>query len=566
MRLPTANATDRSTALGRSAWCASTFDVLLIFLIFFIAAGWAVPDVNEPHYLCKAKHYWNPDWCANDFFLASADAHLVFYWTAGWLTRWLSLPAVAWVGRLVTWIFLAWSWRRLSVSLVSRPLYAALSAAVWVTLMTWFHLAGEWVVGGFEAKGLAFGFILLGIEAVVRGRWNWAWLLMGMATAFHVLVGGWSMLLVGWTWLTAGRQRPAVHAMLPGLIAGLAASLPGLVPALLLTRGVDPDIVRQANVIYVFTRLPHHLALHTLKTAELTDRVTRFAPQVFLFVWLCYVLPTTAARKRLWHFVFGALLIAWLGLCISLVTWNHRDLAAAILRYYWYRMADVALPMGIALSASVGIAGAFPSRGARVTVAGTSVEQAAAGHPRLGAWGLVLCLGFAGFFLGKTVYLRHQDPRPRADRKMRDADAWCDVCAWIAANTPEDALFLVPRHAQTFKWRTGRAEVANYKDVPQDARSLVAWWQRIDALYRFDRDDGRRKYRRTLAQQGDRRLIEVAARYGARYLVTQRKTPLSFEMLYGNRLYAVYRLPASRARTVHGSAATARRHADGRGT
>ncbi|MFV2070679.1 MAG: DUF6798 domain-containing protein, partial [Pirellulales bacterium] len=538
------------------SWRESSFDVLLILLVFLISAAWPVPDVNEPHYLCKAKHYWNPEWCANDFFLASADAHLVFYWTAGWLTRWLSLPAVAWVGRLVSWTFLAWSWRRLSYSLVPRPLYAALSAALWVTLMTWFHLAGEWVVGGFEAKGIAFGFILLGIEAVVRGRWNRAWLLMGIATAFHVLVGGWSLLLVGWVWLTAGRDRPSIPAMLPGLVAGLVASLPGLVPALLLTRGVDPDIVRQANHIYVFIRLPHHLALHTLKAAELTERITRFAPQVLLFVGLCYVLPATPARRRLWQFVFGALLIAWLGLCISLATWNHPDLAAGILRYYWYRMADVALPTGIALSVVAGIASRFPSRGDFSAATGKLPGKATTRHTQLAAWGLAVSLCFAGFFLGKTVTLRHEDPRPRADRKTRDADAWRDACAWIAENTPEDALFLIPRHAQTFKWRAGRAEVANYKDVPQDARSLVEWWQRIDALYRFDSDEGQRKYRRTLAQQGDQRLKELAARYGARYLVTERKPPLGFKMLYDNRRYVVYRIPLAldpqeQAGTVH---------------
>ena len=42
-----------------------------------------------------------------------------------------------------------------------------------------FHMAGEWVIGGVEAKGFAYVLVFLGLEAVVRNRWNRAWLLLG---------------------------------------------------------------------------------------------------------------------------------------------------------------------------------------------------------------------------------------------------------------------------------------------------------------------------------------------------------------------------------------------------
>ena len=96
-------------------------EVLLIFMVFFLYAGWVPPAVNEAHYLTKAKHYWNPDFCAGDHFLESADAHLVFYWTFGWVTLFCSLPAAAWIGRLVTWGAMAWAWRRLSWCVVPKP-------------------------------------------------------------------------------------------------------------------------------------------------------------------------------------------------------------------------------------------------------------------------------------------------------------------------------------------------------------------------------------------------------------------------------------------------------------
>ncbi len=94
---PPAVSEDSALADARTtSWLLPPFEVLLIFAVFFLHAGWAAPDVNEAHYLSKAKHYWDPAWCRSDFFCGTADAHQFFYWTFGWLTRYLSLPAVAW--------------------------------------------------------------------------------------------------------------------------------------------------------------------------------------------------------------------------------------------------------------------------------------------------------------------------------------------------------------------------------------------------------------------------------------------------------------------------------------
>ena len=44
-------------------WWRAAVETLLVFGVFALHGAWPVPDVNEPHYLSKAKHYWNPDWC-----------------------------------------------------------------------------------------------------------------------------------------------------------------------------------------------------------------------------------------------------------------------------------------------------------------------------------------------------------------------------------------------------------------------------------------------------------------------------------------------------------------------
>ena len=55
----------------------------MIFICFALVAGQLPPDVNESHYLTKAKHFWNPTWCPGDIFLGSSHAHWLFYFSHG---------------------------------------------------------------------------------------------------------------------------------------------------------------------------------------------------------------------------------------------------------------------------------------------------------------------------------------------------------------------------------------------------------------------------------------------------------------------------------------------------
>ena len=73
---------------------------------------------------------------------------------------------------------------------------------------------------------------------------------------------------------------------------------------------------------------------------------------------------------------------------------------------------------------------------------------------------------------------------------------------------PPDAVFLVPRDAQTFKWYTGQRDVVNWKDVPQDAKTLLEWWRRIQDIYATGLPEGPR-WHEPLAEVGADRLATI---------------------------------------------------------
>src|SRR4051812_11049746 len=224
-------------------------EVLLIVLIFFIATGDPTPSVNETHYIARLKHFWNPEWCKGDLFLGSPDTQVVFIWLFGWLTRWFSLSATTWICRTVAWLFVAWSWQRLSWRLVPRPLAAALSAALFLALNNYGQMAGEWVVGGVEAKCFAYAFVLMALRDMIDRRWGMVCLLLGASIAFHPIVGGWSALVCAILWLAYGRHEQSFKSMLPGVIAGSILAAIGIAPALALTWHEPADIVAEAGRI-----------------------------------------------------------------------------------------------------------------------------------------------------------------------------------------------------------------------------------------------------------------------------------------------------------------------------
>lgn len=502
----------------------AAFEILLIFLLFFIHGAWPVPEVNEAHYLSKARHYWDPQWCADDFFCDAADAHQVFYWTFGWLALWLPLPTVAWVGRLLTWTLLAWSWRRLSVAIVPARFSSVLSAGLFITLLHRGHLAGEWVIGGVEAKGFAFVFGLLGLEAIVRDRWNRAWLWFGAASAFHVLVGGWLVVAGAFAWLVmrlSATDRPSRFSLW-SLVAGGLLSLLGLIPAALLMRGVDPSVAAEAARIYVFERLPHHLVPQKMPW----NFLLRFAAMLVAWIFVNWKEVSDARERRLAAVVNGALAIAAIGLLISFAATVWPDQLAGVLRYYWFRTSDVMLPLGLGL-----LLMAFVVR---------RLEQS-----RGGVW-LTLAMIAVSWHLIAVMRERDPHPAPPADKKMLNWQDWREMCQWVSANSPPDAVFLTPRMASTFRWYANRAEVVSWKDIPQDAAGIVEWWRRMKNVHRPLSNAPPIVWRRSLSLVPPAELVRLGNEYGAKFLITEAQPPLPFELVSPpNTSYAVYRLPES---------------------
>jgi hypothetical protein len=529
-----ADESDWRDAAAGSPWWRRLTEVAAIAALFAAAGAWPVPDVNETVYLTKARHAADPGYAAGDFFLETPDAHGVFYLLLGPLAATLPLDTATWIGRIAGWLALAVGFHHLALPILggasARGTWTRIAAAALFSAGLRFTSAsGEWVIGGCEAKVFAWAFVLGGLGELVRGRFALAWCVLGGATAFHPIVGGWAMLAAVAAWAGGDRrpprQRPAITVAL--LVIGAALAAAGVVPALTLSAGADATTRAEAARIYVVERLHHHLLPRTFPVGFIPRHV------LAIVVWwlLDRLAPASQARAWLTRFTFAALGISLAGLVIAALEPWAPATVYGLLRFYWFRLADVAVPLALAISTAAALADDATCR--RLFPVPPAVIR--------GLVSLLLAADVAAEsnhwpLPGRTVVAR-------GDSKV-EAAAWADICAWARDHLPPGTCVLTPRGAASFTWQTGLPEVVAWKNSPQDAASLVAWRQRI--IDCFSADGTMRDMERSTATLGVQRMRDVAFRYEARIAIVPLDAPglaeLPFERLHANDRYAVIRI------------------------
>ena len=541
-----------------------SYDLMLVLavwlsLLAYGAVAAPIPAVNEPHYLCKAKHFWQPDWCAQDFFLASPNAHTVFYISIGWLPRWLSFEQTTWIGRAVAILVLALGWTSLTTRLFTRRWSPLVTCWLFLAFASCGSLSGEWLVGGVEGKVFSYGLLFASLGQVLRARIVLAGALAGMAIAFHPVVGAWGVLaFTGACLVQRGTRSPEcgtksqpvnppllTHSTLHvpsfalALISLVALSLPGLIPVIQLLLEPAPAATKYAaTYIQVYYRLAHHLDPMLFPMRAYTGY---FALFVF---WLIGSRLEQKSDERLlfnrivgWSILFalGGWLIGWGPRPAKLMPFFAERMN--LLKFYPFRLADVLLPLAVSVVVvgwlerrmsdhakwSFGLKTDEEPGGLRPTRIGVRGLK-----PKLSMCGALLLLAFALWRAHSVVEVNRYSGELRGD--------WIDACRWIDRHLPTDALVQAPHNGWAFKWFAGRAEYVAFKDCPQDAVGIVEWNRRLLFLKKWYEDQYIDQFYSADELRGLRRET------GITHLLTDRLGPLELEPVYRNDTFQVYDL------------------------
>lgn len=507
---------------SRGEWLAPVFALWISLLLFsFIHAP--VPGVNEPHYLTKARHYWQPDWCSGDLFLESANAHLFFYQTAGLLTQVVSLPLSAIIGRCLAYLLVAAGWHRLCRS-CGGDRWSGLQAGCLLMLINSIgSLSGEWLVGGVESKVFAWACVFFALSCLLENGRVAVGFWLGLATAFHPLVGLWSVIAMLMSWLLRWplSVRPALRRLDRGtawaVLLFLGVAWLGIVPALAAVRGATSQEAFAANWIQVFYRLPHHLDPMVFKPAAYAG----YAGLSVVLLLLSRVASADSGRRlaRLNRFVLAAGIIAVAGIVIG---YGPRpadrmplyELRMSLLKFYPFRLFDLMLPV----LAAITMASLISKR--------RLLSVLLSGRVRFG-------LPLAGFLIALGLSAGRGSLNRLPERQR---DGWLDVCAWVREHSPPGALFVTPNEGYGFKWFAERAEYVALKDCPQDARPLIEWNERL----RFIRRWGQTHFAGGGYSAEAMRLLREHTQ--ADFLIAGPRDRMDAPEVYSNGVYRVLRL------------------------
>ncbi len=518
-----------------SSLLSAAVEVGVFTAIFAVAGAWPAPDVNEGYYLAKARHSFDPEWCGNDFFLNSGEAHGLFFYLLGPLAASVTLSTAAWVGRWAGWLVLAVGFRHAASPVLPYRMHRLFAGAVFSLATRYTTMAGEWLIGGCEAKVFAWALVLAAWGEAVRGRWAFAWLLSGVATAFHPLVGGWMMILVGiLAFGQLARYQPRITSFKPlalaCVIGGVCLAFVGLWPASQISTGVSADVRNQAAAVYVVDRLPHHLLPRSFQEVL----VARHLLTIIFCGCLYAALPYDVKRSRGLILVLAAVLLSFAGFVMGLFEPLAPALVYTMLRFYWFRLADGLVPLGLCVLLTQFL---FSTQ-----LSESRIQQSLRQTCLVSL--ILTFFVYDSFIQSKHWPLLTGDCISRGD-KLIDTASWRDVCQWIQEETAPTACFLTPRGASSFIWRAQRPEVVAWKNVPQDPVSILEWRQRIIDCFSYDGTI--KNMARSTCVFGVSRLNRVADVYGATFVVAPRKSFLAMrhppKVAYKNTDYVVISLP-----------------------
>lgn len=488
---------------------------------------------NEIDVLPLARQFADPSWVPGDWYLNQPPGYrLLFQALFGRLIVSWGFLATSIVGRLACYGLVA-----LGLVLIGKKLGLSLPLlllAVGLFVYTKQAVAAsEWIVGGLEAKSVAYGLVLLAIALMLTGRYRWTVFMLGLATSFHVLVGAWTFLtLIGWLTIRWNRLKSLWHlAPLFGLY--LLTSAFAVKPVLEQLFTTLPPSTVTPSYIYVFLRLPHHL--NPLSWSS--EKWIKLAAYLLVLA-LCIILlqqrsPSHKlsrqyiAQCELYQFTLLSLVPFMLGLAIS-----PFDSQGSLLQYYPFRLGDVMLSLNTYLLFACTLQQAFTGRGRQVLSLVCIVVVT------------VTCSIQSVTFYKQYLSLNQLPPvEPE----------FIALCDWVRTSTPTDTTVVSPpANFYEFTWLAERPTIAKFKLLPQTKAGIIGWYERLNDLSsgffgsttsRYT-NNSRRKMRRRLTdgynQLTTAQVDALMTKYQATYFMSSIAHQLDLPKAYSNSHYVLY--------------------------
>ncbi|MDJ0678045.1 MAG: hypothetical protein QNJ36_22125 [Calothrix sp. MO_167.B42] len=418
----------------------------------------------------------------------------------------------------------------LSLLILAISLFLKANNGQWITTGI---VAGEWLIGGLETKVFAYSFVLLAIGLMLRQRYPLMGFFLGLATSFHVLVGGYTFLSVlGWLFLKPKTRIANKRQLTSLLLLYLIGSTFAILPVLQQLFGSIPKSSLLPSYIYVFLALPFHLNPLSWDLHKWINLVVYLSILLLsiAIIWLIQHKGNFSqyytARIALFEFTLITLIPFFFGLAIA-----PFDSQGLLLQYYPFRIADVILPLTSCLLFSCALQDIFSA------------------------------IRFPWFLLLICIFLLHWIEIPQIVIMQNDFQAlrffpnehqgiypeWKEMTHWIRKYTPKDSIIVAPPTGlDNITFLTERRTIATWKQLAQTKTGIVQWYERLrDLSGNFRGVNHLRSFTKQLSD-GYNRLTtkqarELMLKYQADYFLTHIEHRLDLPVAFRNQEFILYK-------------------------
>ncbi len=240
-----------SQGTGRSVAAAMVLPTLLVLAVTLLLYGWPVPRLSEELYLPLVRRTADASYMRGDWtFAGNFSEHWVFDHLFAPFAGVLSVNGFGWLGRLVFWPLLGTLLIRLGTRF-GLGVWAATGAICLWLLGNQSLFGGEWILGTFEAKTVAYVCFLGAVLAITKHRIPLGLALLGLTVTFHPAVGLWSVFASAIALLVLPDTR---RTALRWCWLGILFAAPGVIEALGAVGGGSNALQR----FVVLEAIPYH--------------------------------------------------------------------------------------------------------------------------------------------------------------------------------------------------------------------------------------------------------------------------------------------------------------------
>lgn len=470
------------------------------FLVLFVIAAHYLsfkPTGNEELYFPLAKQFMNPNWMPHSFIVNEwPGTRILYQLITGFMLKYMTFEQVGFWGRLFIFIVSAYPLTQLFKLFRFSNVAILIIIEIFLIRQSW--IGGEYIFENFEPKSFAYIFVLFSLPLLIKGKYMQSIILAGLASYFHILVGGWYAVFA--LMYTLIYSRNFLQTFKLGVVYTLIVSPFAYYLSLQIFE--SGSIINGINIdwVYTFYRNPHHTA--PLSRPDALTVVWPSIIQMAIFmVWMVFVMRKKRGQYADKLFIMNTVIytMLWIGLIISTI-----NTSGSILKYYLFRINTVG-----ALLFYIYVFWWFNQY-----------------HPKISrkAGYILFFLLFLPSLIGRTSsnirknYLKEPNPN------------YIELINYIKENTDKSDIFIEKTQLPlSFIRMSERESFVSYRMVPGGGKKIYDWYIRVELLKSL--------------RDNINTINQITKSYPINYMISKEKLNHdNLQLSYSNSEYYIYKI------------------------